>query len=222
MPSPQELLGKYINYRVDPGGTMNPGPEGTKVNRILNGQTTPATVAVYANHATGAPRAPSGTLQKLNVPWSFTFLKYVAGAVTIVPLHSAVLTGPMSGCYLCKYAQNGQEHLAHIGTANSPDSVESVEVKAAWRGLVAGNDVSQVSGGSPFEEFTTGEFKAAMQPQAGVPLVVGYFSGGAAYAMLLAPMPPAMQPTPLLKVAGVKKMTLKPWATLAAMPRFRG
>jgi hypothetical protein len=158
-----------------------------------------------------------------NSPWHFTFLKYVAGSVTTAPLTGGVLTGPMSGCYLCRYAQGGQQGLAHIGTYNTPDSPESVAVKAAWRQFVALPNVSGVQGGSPFDYFPTQEFQAAMLGPGSIPLVCGFFAGGgAAHAVLLAPVPSSMHPpVPLLKVAALKTMTLQPWATIAALRTFR-
>lgn len=212
MPYPQDLVGRFVAYRVDPGGTMNPGMAGQLVNGVLPGQTTAAAVAVY----TGPP------FVNTNVPWNFTFLKYYGGAVTTAPLAGAVMTGPMSGCYLCKYTQAGAQGLAHIGTANARDSAESIAVKAAWGTFVARNDVSLVTGGTPFDHFTTGEFQAAMLSPSAIPLVVGYFAAGASYAMLLAPVPQSMNPpVALLKVAGLKTMTLQPWSTIAALRTFR-
>lgn len=214
MPYPQDLVGKYVNYRVDPGGTLNVGLTAQMVNGVLPGQTTAAMVAVYSKAV---------NFVNTNVPWNFTFLKYIGGAVTTASLATSVLTGPMSGCYLCKYMQNGQQSLAHIGTANAQDSAESIAVKAAWRTFVARPDVSQVTGGSPFDYFETSEFQAAMLSPSSIPLVTGYFSGGIAYAMLLAPVPTSTPTpvTPLAKVAGLKTMTLQPWSTIAAMRTFR-
>jgi len=213
MPYPQDLVGRFVAYRIDPGGTMNLGMQGQLVNGLLPGQTTAAAVAVY----TGTP------FNNTNAPWNFTFLKYYAGAVTTAPLGGGpVMTGPMTGCYLCKYTQGGAQGLAHIGTANAVDSAESIAVKTAWKTFVARNDVSQVTGGTPFDYFTTGEFRAAMLSPSAIPSVVGYFDGGASYAMLLAPVPQNMNPpVPMLKVAGLKSMTLQPWATIAGLRTFR-
>ena len=192
----------------------------------MPGQTTAAMVAVYAKGPAIGPRgAPPGAINfvNTNVPWNFTFLKYMGGAVTTASLANAVLTGPMSGCYLCKYTQGGQQNLAHIGTANAPDSAASVAVKAAWRTFVARADVSMVTGATPFDYFETAEFKAAMLSAASIPLVVGYFAAGSAYAMLLAPVPANMDSLNLglLQVASVKSMTMQPWSAIAAMRTFR-
>ncbi len=243
MPYPQDMEGLYIAYRVDPGGTLSTGMTSQMVNGVLPGQITAAHCAIYSDtaqptlgqHRTAArPPAmlghhrspPPGALQFHPTwqSWSFTFLKYYAGAVTTAPLAGGVMTGPMSGCYLCTYLQGGQRHLAHIGTANAPDSDESIAVKTAWNSFVGRADVSGVVGGSPFDYFTTGEYQQAMiNPGGGIPLICGFFAAdGSAYALLLAPVPNAMRPpTALLKVAKVKRMTLQPWSSIAAMRRFR-
>ena len=220
MPYPQDLVGKYIDYRVDPGGNMGSGMAGMLVDGVLPGQTTAAAVAVYT---AGAPVPGQPLAVQNTVPWNFTFLKYFCGAVTTASLAGAVLTGPMSGCYLCRYTRGGQ-NLAHIGTANAQDSEASIAVKAAWRTFEAREDVSVVEGGTPFDYFPTSEFQAAMLSPSRIPMVVGYFDAGSAYSMLLAPVPGNMNPAglTLLKVAAVKTMTLQPWATIGAMRTFRG
>lgn len=239
MPYPQDLVGKYVNYTVDPGGTMNAALAAGFVHGILPGQTTTVTAQVYATPAPAPPimgghrAAPPPPIMgghrvsptavnvvNTNAPWNFTFLKYVGGAVTMASLATPVLTGPMSGCFLCSYTQGGQ-NLAHIGTANSPDSQETRDVKVAWMAFVARADVSSVSGGDPYDYFPTTEFQAATingQP----PLVCGYFDGTSAYAILFSPLPRNMNPPGLnlIKVAAVKKMTLQPWSAIAAMTKF--
>ena len=236
MPYPQDLLGKYINYTVDPGGTMNAGYAAAFVNGLLPGQTSGATAQVYAPPAPvmgghGVPVAPPPLIQhrvnpnainvvNTNLPWIFTFLKYIGGAVTTASLATPILTGPMSGCFLCKYNQ-GAQSLAHIGTANAPDSQESRDVKTAWLGFVGRADVTAVSGGNPFDYITDAEFQAAMIGGQ-LPVLCGYFDGASAYAILFSPLPQNMNPPGLnlMKVAAVKRMNLQPWATLAALAKF--
>jgi hypothetical protein len=129
----------------------------------------------------------------------------------------------MSGCYLCKYTQGGQQHLAHIGTVNNQSSPESIAAKAAWRTFVALPGVSMVTGGSPADYYDFAEFQAAQVRTGGIPFVVGYFAAGAAYAMLLAPVPANLNSRgrALLKVAVIKTMTMQPWSSIAAMRRFQ-
>jgi hypothetical protein len=132
------------------------------------------------------------------------------------------MTGPMSGCYLCKYNQGGQK-LAHIGTAHNLESPGSIAAKTAWLTFVARGDVSGVTGGSPADYFPFGEIKAAMNVGDPIPQIVGYFAAGSAYAILLGAVrsnqnPPGLN---LLKVLAVKTMTMQPWSSIAAMRRFR-
>ena len=240
MPYPQDLVGKYINYRVDQGANINPVLAAGMVNGVLPGQTTVAgpvavytTTPVFGGHRAAAAPAPAVVnpnqlvVHNLNAHWSFTFLKYIGGAVTIAPIAAGgILTGPMSGCYLCRYTEGGV-NLAHIGTANDPLSEATIAVKNAWRAFVARPTVTDISGGNPFEHFSTTEVNAAvyggrlLSPNDS-PLVMGFFDAAAAYAILLSPVPAANNPPglTLLKVIDVKKMTLQPWASIAALPKF--
>src|SRR3954468_20774495 len=214
MAYPEDLEGKYIDYRVDPGGAV-PGLVGT----IKDDATTGARVAVYRSKIAGVPRPDQ--FENTNMPWTFTFLKYFAGVVTTAGLQTAILTGPMSGCYLFTYTKDGQRKLAHVGTGDTPGCEETINVKKAWRKLLAGI-TGEAMGVSPLDYFTPAEFRAAMFPGGRLPQVVGSFETRP-YAMLLAPVPAAMAPpaVSLLKVAKIKPMTLKPWTTIQNSPKFR-
>jgi hypothetical protein len=210
---PRDLLGKYVNYAMDPGGSSS---SRGLVNGLLPDQTTKMSVAIYEG---GEPKAAADTHRV----WTFTFLKYCPGFITFTPLvEGAVLTGPMSGCYLCKYNRLGQK-LAHIGTAHSMTSQESVNAKQAWLSFVGRPDVTGVTGGNPFDFFDLGEIKATMLAGAPIPDIAGYFASGEAFAMLLARVPMNQNPlgARLTKVAAYKKMTLQPWSSIAAMRRFQ-
>lgn len=217
MPYPQDLVGKFINYKIDQGGTTD--MTARLVDGVLPGQTTNANAAVYTGTA---PTDPTGkyTVVNTNTPWNFTYLKYYAGFVTTAPLTGPVMTGPMSGCYLCKFSQGGLK-LAHIGTAHSLEDAGSIAAKTAWLGFVARGDVTGVTGGSPADYFNTAEIRNAMLGP--IPQIVGYFAGGSAYAILLAAVNNNQNPVglALTKVAAVKTMTMQPWSSIAAMRRFR-
>ena len=213
MLNPSELLGKYVDYTMDPGGS--PSSRGL-VNDLLPDQTTRMSVAIYEG---GEPKTAVDTHQV----WTFTFLKYRPGFVTFASLsEGAVLTGPMSGCYLCKYNRLGQK-VAHIGTAHSMTSQESVKAKRAWLSFVARPDVTGVTGGNPADFFGLGEIQAAMFAGGSIPDIAGYLGSGEAYAMLLARVPMSQNPlgARLTKVAAFKKMTFQPWSSIAAMRRFQ-
>jgi len=219
MPYPEGLVGKYLDYEIDPGRTTAAGLQRDS-NRFLRNQTVAETVGVYS----GQPAANNVITMVQDGPaWTFTYLRYVSGGVTIVRLPGPILTGPMSGCLLCKYMHNGQESVAHIGTGSTPQSQETIDAKNDWKAFIAtlptGNALSVV-GFDPLDYFTDDEIAA--QQLGGklgrVPQVMGYFGSGSAYAMLLAPLP-ANQNTldrNMLKVAGVVRVeTLRPWRQLA-------
>ena len=212
MAHPQDLLNKYVKYRVDPGGILQDALKGQFVDGVLPGQTTAISAKVQSDLK---PLPVIGPLTSKT--WHFTFLKYIGGAVTIAPLTGDILTGPMTGCYLCTYKESGANHLAHIGTANAPDSTETIDVKNKWKAFVARPEVTGVMGASPYDLYTNAEYQNAMT--CGVaPMTCGYFTpGGQAYALLLAPTDNQQS---LVKVAGVKPMPLFPWTTLALKPEF--
>ena len=213
MLNPSDLVGKYVNYTMDPGGSAS---SRGLVNDLLPDQTTKMSVAIYEG---GEP----GTAADTHQVWTFTFLKYCPGFVTFTSLAGeAVLTGPMSGCYLCKYNRLGQK-VAHIGTAHSMTSQESVKAKRAWLSFVTRPDVTGVTGGNPSDLFGLGEIQAAMFAGGAIPDIAGYLASGDDYAMLLARVPMSQNPmgVRLTKVAAVKKMTFQPWSSIAAMRRFQ-
>jgi hypothetical protein len=219
MPYPEGLAGKYLDYEIDQGRTMATGLP-RDPNRLIRDQTITEAVDVYrgeeptqGNVITMVPDGPQ---------WTFTYLKWVPGAVTIAPLPGRILTGPMSGCLLCKYTHNGEQSVAHIGTGDTPKSSDTVDVKKDWKafiGTLPADDPFSVIGFNPLSYFTSEEIAA--QQLGGklgeVPKVMGYFGDGLAYAMLLAPLP-ANQNTlqkKMLKVAGIVLVkTLRPWSQL--------
>jgi hypothetical protein len=214
MAYPQDLEGKYIDYRVDPGGAV-PGLAGT----IKDDATTGARVAVYRSKISGPPQPDQ--FENMNRPWNFTFLKYSPGVVTTAGLQTAIMTGPMSGCYLFTYTKDGQQKLAHVGT-DTPGSERTVGAKKAWRELVTKLN-GEAMGVSPSDCFTLAECQAAMFPGGYPPQIMGSFETRP-YAILLAPVPAGMAPPTmrsLLKVAKIKPMTLQPWSTIKNSANFR-
>jgi hypothetical protein len=219
MPYPEALVGKYLAYEIDQGRTMATGlPRDS--NRFLRNQTVAETVGVYS----GTPGANNVITMVQDGPaWTFTYLRYVSGGVTIVRLPGPILTGPMSGCLLCKYTHNGQDSFAHIGTGNTPQSPETLAVKADWKafiGTLPASNALSVIGFNPLSYFTL-EDVAAQQigGKLGVtPHIMGYFGGGLAYAMLLAPLAANQNSLnrKMLKVAKLELVkTLRPWSQLA-------
>jgi hypothetical protein len=78
--------------------------------------------------------------------WSFAFLQYVAGAVTVASLvRKSVLTGPISGCFLFKYNDGGHQKVAHVGTANDSESDETKRANGSWVNALAQRQVREAS-----------------------------------------------------------------------------
>lgn len=68
MPYPQDLVGKYIAYAVNPGANWDHSMAPNLVNGVLPGQTTAATVAVYTK--------PGAHFVNTGVPWNFSFHRF--------------------------------------------------------------------------------------------------------------------------------------------------
>jgi hypothetical protein len=227
LPYPEGLAGAYLDFKdlqIDKGVTMR--TEGlTDENGLLPHQTTARTADVYAGKRT-KNEADAILMERVDPEWTFTFLKYVPGAVTIAPLTGPILTGPMSGCLLCKYTHDGQQSLAHIGTADTPQDPRTKAVKDDWKAFInsaTGAHAFSVTGFDPAKCFDRDEIAAQMfDKESGfgrIPVVVGYFDNGSAYAMLLAPLPPKWNTRNswLWRVVGITPQeTLKPWSELAS------
>lgn len=216
MPSATELEGKYVSFKLDPGGTATPDQRKlfAQGQRVLEGQVTPQNVKVYTAASDAGPFTAAA------VPWNFNFLKYIAGGITTTGLTTAVMTGPMSGCYLITYTEGVQRCLAHVGTVNTPDDPDTVGVKDAWKAMVG--NITGVAGASPAKLVSFGDMQKGMPKpdlQRGPPQLVGYFAAGEAYAMVLAPIK-GSQPGDLMKVTKVKKMPLSPWSSLSQLREF--
>lgn len=212
MPSAAELKGKYVGFKLDQGGaTAEQQKQIAKGELVFNGPTTSYSVKVYT------AASDAGPFTAAPVPWSFTFLKYVPGAVTTTGLNMAVMTGPMSGCFLFRYAQQNQERIAHVGTAHEPSDPGTIAVKNAWKALAA--TVTGVAGAAPFPDvIKPGDVQKAMS-KGGIPQVVGYFAAGSAYAMILAPVGNTGAGY-VTKIADVREMKLGPWSNVANLKQF--
>lgn len=229
MAHPQDLVGRFIAYKLDQGVAIPPTRlAGMTVNGVLTGRVTDASAPVYIFHPGSAgvgpaPSIPAGWTNT-NTNWSFAFLQYVAGAVTVASRQKSVLTGPMSGCFLFKYSDAGPEKVAHVGTANAADSAETKKVKESWRQVVGLRQVNNIAGASPYAVFSFEEITAAMLAPGCIPMVAGYFDrSGPAYSILLSPVPTSMNPpaTPMLKVSAIKPMPLTSWHTIRNFPAWK-
>jgi hypothetical protein len=208
MPNPTNFIGQCISYRIDPG---------------------------QANVATGALAPKTGMTSAANVrigndprnliggtPWNFTFLKYSAGDVTTCPLNGNAMTGPFSGCYAFTYSSNGQQTLAHVGTAHNAEDAGSVRAKQVWQGIVLGG-ATNIKGESPAKQFTVSEQqKVGSENRNQLPIVCSYYEGGNAWAILFVPAVAGVTPIQgVLRIAMAKPMPQLDWNLVKAMREFR-
>jgi hypothetical protein len=225
MPYPQDLTGKFINYRIHPGG--NPKDLSARVVKgCLPGQTTTASLDVHDCEQTSKPKGKFQiVLSSLNPrpKWSFTFLNYEPGYVTTARLNKPVLTGPMSGCYLFTYNYCAAPMLAHVGTYQGQNTKQSIAAKQSWIYATKDTDISSISGCNPFDYFRNPDM-STVRGIPGKPNIFGYFTGTAAYAIMffnIAQSHSSLGNT-LHKTVCVKKMTLMPWSSILAMRTFKG
>jgi hypothetical protein len=207
MAYPEDLLGKYVAFALDEGGKVAGGAD---ADGLVPGQTKPMAAKVYTK-AEGKP------FEALPVPWSFTFLKYVPGSVTMCTLHTATMTGPMSGCYLFTYRKGGEPYMAHVGTADAGGE-DTKAAKAAWARFADANENLEAMGGRPFPSCLSESAVRGLGAKDGMPKVVGYFAGGKAYALGLAAVSQSQIPGRVWKVGAVKTMSMESWA--AIKPKF--
>jgi hypothetical protein len=208
MPNPTNFIGQCISYRIDPG---------------------------QANVATGALAPKTGMTSAANVrigndprnliggtPWNFTFLKYSAGDVTTCLLNGNAMTGPFSGCYAFTYSSNGQQTLAHVGTAHNAEDAGSVRAKQVWQGIVLGG-ATNIKGESPAKQFTVSEQqKVGSENRNQLPIVCSYYEGGNAWAILFVPAVAGVTPIQgVLRIAMAKPMPQLDWNLVKAMREFR-
>lgn len=233
MAIPVDLVGMYMTHIVPRGGVSYLPTMGVVTNGALAGQSAAVMANIYRDaggvslggHRAPVPAgAPASAFVNAQRTWSFNFLNYVGGAVTVSFLNNGVLTGPMSGCFLMRYSEGGVTKIAHVGTANSPASADSIAAKQYWATLVGQPGVSAVMGGSPLDYFTNADVTPAAI-FSGDPYntpICGYFVGNEAYAILFAKVPRSKNPpTDLMKIIAVRKMTLQPWTTIKEYATFK-
>lgn len=202
---PPELQGKYFHFQLTRGRTLPHGSDRSGLDRgIQRGMTRRITT-----HLRDHPASPPGKV------WQFKYLEYCAGAITRTRLDAPVLTGPMSGCILCRYQNNGQAFIAHIGTANDPDDPNTVAVKADWTRYIASKRGANVVGRKPTQVITDMHVLDQVGKSGGTGgtdswEVWGYFTPGDAWALLVH----RFRTTTASRVVLVEPMPLLPWASI--------
>lgn len=202
--NPAQNIGKYFRCNLDQGGTV-PSDRKNLDRGIKRGHDAHWSVNTTL---TDSPAGGAGQ------PWNFRFLKYWAGAITRCTIAGdGVLTGPMSGCILCRFNNTGGPSVAHIGTANSPTDPLTIAVKADWTAYMASKPHGNFQGRKPtdvindhdvFAEATAGK----LQPLNGYQ-VWGYFRPNDAWALLI-----HRGSNGVNKIVRARPMVLLPWASI--------
>lgn len=202
--NPAENIGRYFRFNLDQGSTVldrskldrgvKTGPE---AHWAANTQLTVARAG-----GGGAPRA-----------WNFTFLKYWPGSITRCLIGNGVLTGPMSGCILCRFNNTGGPSVAHVGTDTDAANPNTIGVKLDWTAYMASKPAGNFRGRKPthvindidvFAEARAGN----LQPLSGYQ-VWGYFRPQDAWALLLHRGSDGVN-----QIIRARPMELLPWASI--------
>ena len=201
---PAQNIGKFFNLKLDQGGTV---PNLAALDRgIKRGAT-----AHWDAQTVLTPARGGG----VGTPWNFTFLKYWAGAITRCRIGAGgVLTGPMSGCILCRFNNAGGPSVAHIGTDQSPATLKTVAVKQAWTPYKASKPGGNFEGRKPYPAVINADDVLAeardggLTPPSGYQ-VWGYFRQNDAWALLI-----HRGNGDVNKIVKARPMALQPWASI--------
>lgn len=216
MPNLDTLAGKYIDFRIPPGGTLS-AAERDRMDRgspgMLRGKSRVVTASIY--DAARDP-APTGAV-------TFRFLEYGQGAITNCRMDHPVLTGPLSGCWCFTYKRGTQKRVAHVGTLVSPTSAESIFVKDSWKARIAKRhrdptkDITQVRGNNAAQIMGDAETHVLYQQVGGSPYdinVCAYFVNDRAWSILVC------VEAGRTRIVKVKPMPLVDWARAAQLQVF--
>jgi hypothetical protein len=162
----------------------------------------------------------SGIAAGLNqkVRRNFNFLTFYPGVVTQTTLDQAdVLTGPMSGCWIMLYKDNGVVKVGHVGTFMTPDNPKSVAAKAAWTQFAAAHPDDLVGGFNPFTYWKESGFPPKEQHDGGSDVYALVTSARRFFSIYLYKQHGG---TPnRYRIAGVQPIFSAPRSALQAIPR---
>ena len=85
-------------------------------------------------------------MNKVTSHLNFHVLPYRPARITVCEiLDKFIMTGPMSGCYLCTFELNGKSYLCHLGTGSKEGfQKENDEMKAAWKYAIKNTPLKDV------------------------------------------------------------------------------
>lgn len=200
-----ELKEKYFNYVLTAGGAIR---DRTNLDRGIKRHET-RDVSTHVSAQPGG-RGPGDQM------WRFKYLKYWAGAITRTQLSKPVLTGPMSGCILCRYNNNGKNYIAHVGTDTSADTPNTISVKQDWTAYLTSKKNPQAVGRKPTQVITQDDVFAEIRKGGGSPNryeVWGYFTLTDAWALLIR-RGEIFNGIACNKIVLVRPMQLLPWSAI--------
>lgn len=122
-----------------------------------------------------------GLTMRMNIPHSW--LVYAHGHTTRLATAGDVLTGPMSGCLITTWTDQGQRHVGHVGTVESSPDINK-KVKAAFAAAMPQN----TTGFNPANAWDVGEITQLMgriKPAPAMKIMALVTSGGEFHSILM-------------------------------------
>ena len=108
---------------------------------------------------------PSATGIHANTVIPYRWMNYIHGRTAYVrSITTDVLTGFMSGCWICSWTEQAQRRVGHIGTVSfaGKDQVPNTTVKQAFAASPAMAVGSHIRGYNPADAWDVGESMAIM------------------------------------------------------------
>ncbi len=151
------MLGVRFKWAC-PGGDSS----GTKDGSIINNPVQAASPMVYDGldgqlYNLAAPHVSTvGLTMRMNIPYSW--LVYAHGHTTRLFVAGDVLTGPMSGCLITMWTDQGRRYVGHVGTVESSVTVNQ-KVKTVFAAAMPQN----TTGFNPANAWDFGEISQKMK-----------------------------------------------------------
>lgn len=150
---------------------------------------------------------------------TFGWLSWLPGSITYVNMDGFdVLTGPMSGCDLVMFRQNGKVYAAHLGTDVGADAANA-SVKSVWNTFAQNHPNDVIGGFNPFRDVNGWVPQRHGDDAVGPPIYYGvYTTAQEFYTLVLYPQKTsrtnsAPHPT-LRRIAGLRRIPSKSLAQL--------
>jgi len=105
---------------------------------LMSGLTNPPQLTYTGNNNVlpgVTPTVPAGLVVNMAIP--YRWVNYVKGQTAyLVSQTTDVLTGPMSGCWICSWQETGSRHVGHLGTVDTaaPNQPPNTTVKQTFAG----------------------------------------------------------------------------------------